>query len=91
MRASTTRSEFGFVSYALYSPTPNWELGGRLGYVSGDSVANLDERWRMSPVVTWYWNENRNTSFRLQYNYDILDDTEEHTFWVQVSLGWGNH
>lgn len=89
--SSTTRTEFGFVGYALYAPNPHWEMGGRVGYVSGDSEADLEERWRFSPVATWYLNEYRNLHLRLQYNLDLLEDTEEHSFWVQVNLGWGTH
>ena len=84
-------SDFGFLAEAIYSPTYAWDFGGRLGYVSGDSKADLDERWRLSPVVTWWANESRTVSLRLQYNLDFLPSSEEQSVWLQLGLAWGSH
>lgn len=86
-----TGTDFGFLAEAIYSPSYQWDFGGRIEYVSGDSKADLDERWRFSPVVTWWANEDKNISLRLQYNLDSLPDSEEHSVWLQLGLAWGNH
>jgi len=87
----TRGTDFGFLASALYSPSWQWDLGGRVEYVSGDSEADLDERWRFSPVATWWANEDKSLSLRLQYNLDSLPTSEEHSIWLQLSLGWGSH
>jgi len=28
-------------------------------------------------------------ALRLQYNYDDVGDTDEHTVWMQLGLSWG--
>jgi len=84
-------SDFGFVAEAIYSPSFSWDFGGRLGYVSGNSEAELDERWRLSPAVTWWANESRTLSLRLQGNLDFLPSSEEQSVWLQLGLAWGSH
>ena len=84
-------TDFGFLVSALYSPSYQWDLGGRIEYVSGDSEADLDERWRFSPVATWWANEEKSLSLRLQYNLDSLPSGEEHSVWLQFGLSWGAH
>ncbi|MGE9290983.1 MAG: hypothetical protein ACQKBT_08340 [Puniceicoccales bacterium] len=84
-------TDFGFLAEAIYSPSFRWDFGGRIGYVSGDSKADLDERWRFSPVATWWLNEGRNLSLRVQYNYDILPSDEEQSVWLQLGIAWGSH
>ncbi len=86
-----TGTDFGFLAEAIYSPSFRWDMGGRIGYVSGDSRADLDERWRFSPVVTWWGNESKTVSLRLQYNLDSLPSGEEHSVWLQLGLAWGAH
>lgn len=83
--------EFGFYSQVLYAPMPRLEFGGRVGYVSGSDEADLEERWRLSPVATAWLNEGQTVSLRAQYNYDILDSSEEHGIWLQLSISWGGH
>lgn len=83
--------EFGFYSQLLYAPNPRLEFGGRVGYVSGSGDAGLEERWRLSPVGTVWLNPGRSVSLRAQYNFDILEETEEHGIWLQLSVSWGGH
>ncbi|WP_156345339.1 hypothetical protein [Verrucomicrobium spinosum] len=50
----------------------------------------MDERFRLSPSVTWYLNKNRTLYFRTQYNYDHSSDFgDEHSLWGQVGFNWG--
>lgn len=84
-------TDFGLLVSALYSPTRQWDMGGRIEYVSGDSEAGLDERWRFSPVATWWADEEKSLSLRLQYNLDSLPGGEEHSVWLQFGLSWGGH
>jgi hypothetical protein len=90
-RDESTGTDFGFLAEAIYSPSLTWDLGGRAGYVSGDSQADLEERWRLSPVVTWWANESRSLSLRLQYNLDLLPSETEQSIWLQLGIAWGAH
>jgi hypothetical protein len=48
------------------------------------------DRFRVSPAITTYLDENRRVQLRAQYNYDdIQDSEEEHSFWLQLGLAWG--
>jgi len=86
-----TGTDFGFLAEAIYSPSNSWDFGGRLGYVSGDSSADLDERWRVSPAITWWANSSRTVSLRLQGNLDFLPSEEEQSVWLQLGIAWGGH
>jgi len=84
-------TDFGFLAEAIYSPSFAWDLGGRVGYVSGDSEADLEERWRLSPALTWWANESKSLSLRLQYNLDLLPSETEQSVWLQLGMSWGAH
>ncbi len=82
--------EFGIYSSLAYGLDNGLELGLRGEYVSGIAAAGLDERFRVSPGVTWYANQSRTLKLRLQYNYDHSNAFgDEHSIWTQVGFAWG--
>lgn len=90
VRRSARFSDFGFYSSLLYGLPSNLELGLRAEYVTGDTAVGLDNRFRVSPGITYYINDARTLKFRLQYNYDHSNDFgDEHSVWGQVSFSWG--
>lgn len=49
-----------------------------------------DDRWRLSPNLTWYPSEF--SRVRLQYNYDDRDDIGvDHSVWLQLEFSLGAH
>jgi hypothetical protein len=82
--------DFGFYSSALYGFNNRFEVGLRAEYVEGDGLAGLDNRFRLSPGVTYYLNEARTVKFRVQYNCDHSSAFgDDHGVWGQLSLNWG--
>lgn len=82
--------EFGIYSDVRYGWANNLEVGLRGEYVSGIRSAGLDERYRISPGVTYYLNSARTIMFRVQYNYDHSNDFgDAHSVWGQFGFNWG--
>ncbi len=82
--------EFGTYSSIACGFGNGVELALRGEYVSGISRAGLDERYRLSPGVTYYLNSNRTAYLRAQYNYDDSSDFgREHSVWGQIGINWG--
>ena len=79
------------VSALVYGVHPRIDLGLRGEYVSGISAAeDLDERFRVSPNLTFWFNDARTMFLRLQYNYDHSNDFgDAHSAWAQFGLNWG--
>lgn len=85
-----TFSDWGFYSSLLYGFNSRFEAGLRAEYVSGDRLAGLDDRVRLSPGLTYYLNEARTVRLRVQYNYDHSSEFgTDHSVWGQVSFNWG--
>ena len=88
--ARANLSDFGFYSSLLYGFNSRFEAGLRAEYVSGDRIAGLDNRFRMSPGLTYYVNDARTVRLRVQYNYDHSDVFgTDHSVWGQLSFTWG--
>ncbi|MCP5557249.1 MAG: hypothetical protein H7A55_05810 [Verrucomicrobiaceae bacterium] len=82
--------DFGLYSSLLYGFSNRLEAGLRAEYVGGDRAAGLDERFRLSPGLTYYINDARTVKFRVQYNYDQSNEFgTDHSLWGQVSISWG--
>jgi hypothetical protein len=82
--------EFGFYSSAVYSVTPAADAGFRVGYVSGIEDVEFEERFRLSPHLTWYPTGQRNLHLRAQYNYDDMDHSgDAHAAWLQFQYSFG--
>jgi hypothetical protein len=82
--------EWGLSTSAVYGWSNGLALGLRADYVQGIAEAGLDERWRISPNVSYALNTARTAVFRLQYNYDHSSDFgSEHSVWAQIGINWG--
>lgn len=83
-------TEFGLYSSIAYGFDNGFELGLRGDFVSGISRAGLDERFRISPAVTYYFNDSRSMFLRVQYNWDHSSDLgSESGIWGQIGVNWG--
>ena len=82
--------ELGLYSSLIYGIDDRIEAGVRAGWVSGISEAGLDDRLRLSPMITWFANPSRTLQARLQYNWDHSDEFgDEHSVWFQIGLKFG--
>ncbi|MEM6911834.1 MAG: hypothetical protein AAF555_09665 [Verrucomicrobiota bacterium] len=82
--------EIGLYSSLVYSLDDRIDLGLRGGWVSGISEAGLDDRFRLSPMITFYSDPARTFQARLQYNYDYSDDFgSEHSIGLQIGINLG--
>ncbi len=82
-------TEFGFETSLTAGLNEQFSAGAHVGFVSGIDELAAEERWRLSPVITFRPLANDLFNFRLQYNYDILENTEEHSVWAQVNMSFG--
>ncbi|MGI8965393.1 MAG: hypothetical protein ACR2H1_04810, partial [Limisphaerales bacterium] len=88
--------DYGIYSQILYGFKPHWVAGIRGEFATGNSGAFdasdpfRGERYRISPVLTWYPSEF--SKIRLQYNYDHGEYFGvEHSLWLQVEFLLGAH
>ncbi len=82
--------EFGITSSVAYGFNDHWEASLRAGFVSGIDEMGLDERWRLSPTLTWSLNREQTVKMRLQYNYDHSNDFgDAHSIWLGLNFNWG--
>jgi len=88
--------DYGFYSQVLWGMKPRWVTGLRGEYVTGSKSAfdAMDpfrgERYRFSPVVTFYPSEF--SKLRLQYNYDHGQYFGvDHSVWLQMEFLLGAH
>ncbi|MBL9152332.1 MAG: hypothetical protein JNK37_07605 [Verrucomicrobiales bacterium] len=82
--------EVGLYSMLVYGFNDRFETGLRADWVSGIDAMGLDDRVRLSPMITWYANQNRTLQARLQYNWDHSDAFgSESSIWFQIGLNWG--
>jgi len=85
-----TFDETGAYSSLIYGLGDHTEAGLRVGYVSGVADLGADERWRISPNMTFSLNAQRTLYLRLQYDYDNSSDFgSEHSGWAQFGVNWG--
>lgn len=90
VRRLASFDELGLYSMLVYGINDRLETGLRADWVSGIDAMGLDDRWRLSPMVTWFANEARTLQARLQYNWDHSDAFgSESSIWFQVGLNWG--
>ncbi|MCE9520249.1 MAG: hypothetical protein K8R87_11945, partial [Verrucomicrobia bacterium] len=86
----TNLNQFGIYSAFTYGLDNGLEFCLRGDYVSGIAAAGLDERFRLSPSITYYLNKNRSMYLRTQYNYDQGSDFgHANSVWAQVGINWG--
>lgn len=77
-------------SSVAYGFSNGLEFAVRGDFVSGIASAGLDQRFRVSPAVTYYLNPSRTVYFRAQYNFDHSNAFgDDHSVWGQVGINWG--
>jgi len=91
----------GLYTQLLWGFRPRWETGLRFEYAKGSDDALIprdadplrDERYRVSPLLTWRPTEY--SRLRLQYNYDDADFLEgsdpAHSVWLGFDASFGAH
>ncbi|MDA0812954.1 MAG: hypothetical protein O3C21_11285 [Verrucomicrobia bacterium] len=85
---SASLSEWGLSSSLHYGWNDSLETGLGVAWVEGIAPAGLDERLRLSPVMTF--RPTRNTNLKLQYNFDRLSgNQDEHSVWLGFGFNWG--
>lgn len=87
-----TYSEWGFYTHAIYTWNARLDTGLRLGWVEGVDDFGQDERFRISPTVSWWFDDARRIGLRAQYNYDsIASHDDEHSLWLQLNIALGSN
>lgn len=81
--------EYGFETSMTATLHDMVDFGVHAGWVSGIDELDVDERWRFSPVVTFRPMKSETVSFRVQYNYDMLEDEDVSSVWAQLNISFG--
>ncbi|HWD19052.1 MAG TPA: hypothetical protein VHB20_07205 [Verrucomicrobiae bacterium] len=88
--------DWGGYTQVLWGFTPRWVTGLRGDYAAGNSTyidptdPTRGERWRVSPVLTFYPSEF--SKIRLQYNFDHDQFIGvQHSVWMQLEFLLGSH
>lgn len=95
-----TLRDWGFYAQALWGFRRGWATGLRVEHATGNdgdlrshkSDPFRSNRWRLSPLLTFYPSEY--SRLRLQYNFDHasdLDDKDAHTLWAGLEFLFGAH
>jgi hypothetical protein len=88
-KSFTDFAAYSVVTYGL--PGGKWQAHLRGEYASGNADAQVVERWRISPAVTWTPTHSVPANWKLQYNFDHSPSFgDEHSVWLQFNLNWGS-
>lgn len=83
--------ETGAYLHAIYTWNNHLDTGLRLAWVGGVADFGQDERFRISPALTWWFDNDRRLGLRTQYNFDhIAGGDDEHSIWFQLNLALGS-
>jgi hypothetical protein len=83
--------ETGFYSHVIFTWSEKLDTGLRLGWVEGVDDFGQDERFRVSPSVTWWFDNGRRIGLRTQYNFDSIGShDDEHSLWFQLNIALGS-
>lgn len=86
-----TYHEWGFYTHAIYTWSERLDSGLRIGWVEGVEDFGQDERLRVSPSVSWWFDDARRIGLRAQYNFDsIASHDDEHSLWFQLNIALGS-
>ncbi len=90
-KADSISDDVGVTSAIIYG-IDDWQLALRADWVQENADAELPERFRISPAVTYHLPMPKGkANIRLQYNYDDLSGSgEEHSLWLQFGIGFGS-
>lgn len=82
--------DYGFSTALLYGLSDNTTVGIRHDWVSDLDALGLEDRHRLSPVLTTFLDKNKRIQARLQYDYNHSASLpEEHAAWLQIQIAWG--
>ena len=96
-----TLDDWGMYTQLLYGPAINLAVGMRVEYANGRGIGYghggrdgdpfRNERYRVSPLISWRTSEF--FRLRLQYNYDHATHLEDyaHTVWLGLEWLYGAH
>lgn len=85
-----TGRDWGFYSQLCWGFKPRWVAGLRTDYLKADDDLDGQDRWRISPNITWFPSES--TKLRLQHNFDIGEKTgADHSVWLEFEFALGAH
>ncbi|MFM7181894.1 MAG: hypothetical protein ACKO2G_10585 [Verrucomicrobiales bacterium] len=88
---SGTYEELGLYSTLVYTWNPRLDTGLRVGWVEGIEDFGEDERLRISPNISYWFDDGRRIGARVQYNYDNISGAEdEHSVWFQLNIALGS-
>jgi hypothetical protein len=83
--------ERGFYTHGIYSWNGRLDTGLRLAWVQGVEDFGQDGRFRISPSVSWWFDDSRRIGLRTQYNFDaIAGHDDEHSLWFQLNIALGS-
>ncbi|MGA0845260.1 MAG: hypothetical protein ACO3RV_01865 [Luteolibacter sp.] len=83
--------EWGMHSHAVYTWHEQLDTSLRIAWVEGVEDFDLDERLRVSPAVSWWFDPSRRIGLRGQYNFDaIASGQDEHSLWLQLRIALGS-
>jgi hypothetical protein len=83
--------EWGFYTHFIYTHSARIDAGLRLGWVEGVDDFGQDERFRISPSLTWWLDSARRIGLRTQYNFDaIRNEPDAHSVWFQLNIALGS-
>lgn len=86
-----TFEESGLFSSVVYTWNEHLDTGIRVGWVEGIDAFGQEERLRVSPNVSWWFDSGRRVGARIQYDYDQIKRAEdEHSIWFQVNIALGS-
>ena len=86
-----TYDELGFYTTATYTWSDRLDTSLRISWVEGVDDFGFDERFRVSPAVSYWFDDQRRVGVRAQYNYDHFSGgPEEHSLWFQFNVVLGS-
>lgn len=83
--------EDGIHSHAIMTWCQHFDSGLRVAWIGGVDDFGQDERFRVSPSLTWWLDSARRVGLRTQYNFDsIAGEDDEQSLWFQLSMTLGS-
>jgi hypothetical protein len=83
--------EVGGYAHVIYTWNNHVDTGLRFGWVEGLDDFGQDERLRVSPSISYWFDTEHRLGFRIQCNYDHFSGSrDEHAVWFQFNIALGS-